>query len=76
MARQLVPSIQNRITHASQRSGSGILVNYNQSLYKINQPVGLRKGKERIISTLIGVDASGLLITDQGSFSWGEVEFR
>jgi BirA family biotin operon repressor/biotin-[acetyl-CoA-carboxylase] ligase len=74
MARQLVPSIQNRV-NTLRKDPDQILVNYNQSLYKRNQPIALRKGRERVISTLIGVDASGLLLTDQGSFSWGEVEF-
>jgi BirA family transcriptional regulator, biotin operon repressor / biotin---[acetyl-CoA-carboxylase] ligase len=74
VARELVPAIQNGIQRL-RKDPQQILGDYNQSLYKINQPIALRKEKELTIATLLGVDAAGRLQTSQGSFSWGEVEF-
>jgi len=74
MAHEMVPAIRNRISQLKGEPGK-ILEGYNQSLYKLQEPIALRYKKELIIATLLGVDAAGLLITSQGSFAWGDVEF-
>jgi BirA family biotin operon repressor/biotin-[acetyl-CoA-carboxylase] ligase len=74
VARKLVPAIQNRIV-SLQKNPDQILRDYNHLLYKRKHPIALKKGTELIVATLIGTDHTGLLLTDQGSFSWGEVEF-
>jgi BirA family biotin operon repressor/biotin-[acetyl-CoA-carboxylase] ligase len=74
VARELVPSIQNRIT-SLRKDPAQILLDYNEHLFKRNQPIALRKENELIIATLFGVDADGLLLTSQGSFTWREVEW-
>jgi BirA family biotin operon repressor/biotin-[acetyl-CoA-carboxylase] ligase len=71
VARELVPVIQNRISQLRENPSS-ILLDYNRVLYKINQPIALKEKQELIIATLLGVDESGLLLTSQGKFSWGE----
>ena len=73
-ARDMVKAIQNGI-QVLRKDPELVLRGYIQSMYKINQPIAMRKGKELIIATLQGVDAAGLLQTSSGSFEWGEVEF-
>ena len=75
IAREMVPAIQNQI-HTLRREPDQILYSFNQSLYKRGQPIALKKGNEIIISDLKGVDGSGLLITDMGSFTLGEVDWQ
>ena len=74
VARELVPAIQNRIAQL-RKYPENTLRDYNLVLYKINQPIALREKEELIIATLLGVDSSGLLLTSQGNFNWGEVEW-
>ncbi len=74
VARELVPSIQNRIQLLKREPGQ-ILEDYNEFLYKKNQPIALRVGSELVIVTLQGVDANGLLLTPQGPFAWKDTEW-
>ena len=74
VARDLVPLLQHRIKQLKE-DPERILSDYNRSLYKIQQPVALKNKEELIVATLLGVDASGLLLTSQGSFAWKETEF-
>jgi len=74
VARELVLSIQSRISQLRE-DPVNILREYNRVLYKVNLPVGLRKKQELIIATLHGVDEAGLLLTSEGKFSWGEIEW-
>ena len=72
-ARELVPLIQNRI-HFLRKNPDQILWDFNQFLYKKNQLVAIKKGNERFVTRLIGVDAMGSLLTDMGSFAPGAVQ--
>jgi BirA family transcriptional regulator, biotin operon repressor / biotin---[acetyl-CoA-carboxylase] ligase len=74
IARELVPAIQNRIAEL-RKDPEKILFSYNQSLYKRGHPILLKKGKEVTSTKIMGVDVSGILLTDKGSFSLGEIEF-
>jgi BirA family transcriptional regulator, biotin operon repressor / biotin---[acetyl-CoA-carboxylase] ligase len=74
VARELVLLIRSRISQLREDPES-ILREYNRVLYKVNLPVGLRRKQELIIATLHGVDEGGLLLTSEGRFSWGEIEW-
>jgi len=74
VAREMVSAIQNQISNLK-KDPTGILKTYNQFLYKNGQPIALKKRNEIIITDLKGVDSTGLLITEAGSFSFGEVHF-
>jgi len=74
IARELVPAIQSRIA-LLRKEPDQILNALNQSLYKRNQPVSLKKGNEIITTQLNAVNAMGQLITNDGSFILGETEF-
>jgi BirA family biotin operon repressor/biotin-[acetyl-CoA-carboxylase] ligase len=74
VAREMVPAIRKRI--AKLRSNPDLILDsYNHSLYKKNQKVALKKGNDRIETNLQGVDMSGFLLTDNGPFNLGEIEF-
>jgi BirA family biotin operon repressor/biotin-[acetyl-CoA-carboxylase] ligase len=73
-ARELVPLIQQRIAQLKKASG-GILSDFNQHLYKRNEMITLKKGEELLVARLLGVNETGALETDAGSFHAGEVVF-
>jgi BirA family biotin operon repressor/biotin-[acetyl-CoA-carboxylase] ligase len=75
IARKMVPSIQSRIS-ILRRDADSILKDFNESLYKLHEPVSLRKGDDLILTLIKGVDASGLLLTENGAFGLGEVQMR
>ena len=75
IARKLVPSIQNRIS-LLRKDPDKILSEFNQSLYKRNEYVLLKKVNELIATKIIGVNETGQLLTDMGSFTNGEVDFK
>jgi BirA family transcriptional regulator, biotin operon repressor / biotin---[acetyl-CoA-carboxylase] ligase len=75
IARKLVPAIQNRIILLRKEPGK-ISNEFNLSLYKRNESVVLKKGNELIATNIIGVNETGQLLTDLGSFAIGEVEFK
>jgi len=55
-----------------------ILAAYRQVLYKLNQPVSLKKGNILFETTILGVSESGRLLTKDvidREFDFGEVEF-
>jgi BirA family biotin operon repressor/biotin-[acetyl-CoA-carboxylase] ligase len=57
----------------------GILEEYQQVLYKLNQPVTLKKGNVVFETTIRGVSAGGRLITKDSierEFEFGEVEIK
>jgi BirA family transcriptional regulator, biotin operon repressor / biotin---[acetyl-CoA-carboxylase] ligase len=74
VARKLVPAIQNRVTQL-RKEPLNILHEFNQMLYKRNEPVVIKKGNELMSTVLIGVKKTGELLTDIGSFAVGEIEF-
>jgi BirA family biotin operon repressor/biotin-[acetyl-CoA-carboxylase] ligase len=73
-AKGLVPVIQSRI-NSLRKDQDHILNGFNHSLYKRNQTIILKKGKDLIQARLLGVDIMGFLLTDQGSFGPGDVDF-
>jgi BirA family transcriptional regulator, biotin operon repressor / biotin---[acetyl-CoA-carboxylase] ligase len=73
-AKELVPSIQNRIS-ILRKDPDQILNDCNQSLYKRSELINLKKGNDLIETRLSAVDAQGHLLTENGLFDLGEVEF-
>jgi BirA family transcriptional regulator, biotin operon repressor / biotin---[acetyl-CoA-carboxylase] ligase len=73
-ARQLVPLIQNRVSQL-RKDPDKILSGFNQSLYRRNQIIALKKRHELFVTRLESVDSRGALITADGSFNLGEAEF-
>jgi BirA family biotin operon repressor/biotin-[acetyl-CoA-carboxylase] ligase len=73
IAREMVPCIQKCIS-ALHQDPELTLKNFNQSLYKLNHPVSLKKGDDLILTRIKGVDLLGLLHTEHGAFRVGEVE--
>ncbi len=74
VARELVPFIQSRISQLK-KDPERILSDFNLHLYKRDEMVSLKKGEELLVARLIGVNQSGVLETDAGSFQAGEVVF-
>ena len=74
MARQLVPSIRDRIG-VLRDDPDRILHELNQFLYKRNQSIALQKGNEMIIATILNINSAGILQTDNGLFAPGDVQF-
>ncbi|HET7002518.1 MAG TPA: biotin--[acetyl-CoA-carboxylase] ligase [Puia sp.] len=74
IARELVPGIRKQIS-TLQKTPDQILHRLNDSLYKKDQVIALRKNDELLVSVLKGVDSNGLLITEAGNFNSGEVEW-
>ena len=74
LAREMVPAIQSRID-LLRTDPMKILEDFNHVLYKNGQTVGLKKGDELIVASLQGVNDQGLLLTDSGTFTFGEVSF-
>jgi BirA family transcriptional regulator, biotin operon repressor / biotin---[acetyl-CoA-carboxylase] ligase len=74
IARELVPGIREQIS-ILQKTPDQILRRLNDSLYKKDQVIALKKNDELIVSVLKAVDSNGLLITKDGTFKSGEVEW-
>jgi BirA family biotin operon repressor/biotin-[acetyl-CoA-carboxylase] ligase len=74
VARKMVPAIQRRIAQLKEDAFQ-ILHDFNQALYKINEPVSLKKGNDLILTRLTGVSEQGLLLTGHGAFGLNEVQW-
>ena len=74
IARELVPRIRERISILHKTPDQTLRV-LNDSLYKKDQVITLKKNGELFVSVLKAVDSTGLLITENGSFKLGEVEW-
>jgi BirA family biotin operon repressor/biotin-[acetyl-CoA-carboxylase] ligase len=74
IARELVSRIQNQIS-ILRKTPDQILRRLNDSLYKKNQVITLKKNDELFVSVLKAVDSNGSLITEDGIFKSGEVEW-
>ncbi len=72
LAREVVTIVQSQIALLKKKPNK-ILSNFNQSLYKKNSPIILRKGSNIFEATINGVDLSGFLLTDKGQFNPGEI---
>jgi BirA family transcriptional regulator, biotin operon repressor / biotin---[acetyl-CoA-carboxylase] ligase len=75
IARKLVPAIQDYIT-LLRKHPDKILSEFNQFLYKRNESVVLKKENELIATKIVGVNETGQLLTDMGSFTNGEVDLK
>jgi BirA family transcriptional regulator, biotin operon repressor / biotin---[acetyl-CoA-carboxylase] ligase len=73
IAKDLVPAIKKFID-VLRKTPDQILELFNDCLFKKNEVIGLKKGKEIIVTRLKGVDARGYLITEAGSFSHEEAQ--
>jgi len=74
IARELVPRIRERIS-ILHKTPDQILHGLNESLYKKDQVITFKKNNMLFVSVLKAVDSNGLLITEDGKFRSGEVEF-
>jgi BirA family transcriptional regulator, biotin operon repressor / biotin---[acetyl-CoA-carboxylase] ligase len=74
LARKLVPKILEQVAILRQNPDH-ILNGLNESLYKRDQVISLKKNGELFVTTLKAVDANGMLITEDGIYHLGEVEF-
>ncbi len=74
IARELVTRIMKQIS-ILHKTPDQILRALNDSLYKKDQIISLKKNDEIFVTELKAVDSTGLLITEDGSFKYGEVEF-
>jgi BirA family biotin operon repressor/biotin-[acetyl-CoA-carboxylase] ligase len=74
IARELVPGIRKQVS-ILHKNPDQILRRLNDSLYKKDQVITLRKNDELFVSVLKAVDSNGSLITEDGTFKLGEVEF-
>jgi BirA family biotin operon repressor/biotin-[acetyl-CoA-carboxylase] ligase len=74
IARELVPGIREQIS-ILHKTPDQILLRLNDALYKKDQVITLKKNDELFVSVLKAVDSNGLLITENGIFKSGEVEW-
>jgi BirA family transcriptional regulator, biotin operon repressor / biotin---[acetyl-CoA-carboxylase] ligase len=74
LSRELVPGIRKQIS-ILHKAPDQILHRLNDSLYKKDQAIALRRNDELFVTVLKGVDSNGLLITEDGLFKSGEVEW-
>jgi BirA family biotin operon repressor/biotin-[acetyl-CoA-carboxylase] ligase len=74
VVRDLVPRIREKIS-ILHKTPDQILRELNNALYMKDQVIGLRKNNELFVSVLKEVDSNGLLITEDGKFKSGEVEW-
>jgi BirA family biotin operon repressor/biotin-[acetyl-CoA-carboxylase] ligase len=78
LAQAIQKAVLKQCDNLQQHDFAGIFENYNHQLYKLQQPVLLKKGT-RILSTKInGVNTSGQLVTGsdvEECFDFGEVEW-
>lgn len=78
LAQDIQKAVLTECDHLQQQGFAGIFESYNRQLYKLQQPVRLKK-ESRILSTSIrGVNTSGQLITGndvEECFDFGEVEW-
>ncbi len=77
MGRELCQALENR--YQVLRAGNTVIMQeYQQALYKLHQPVTLKKGTASFETTITGVSDSGQLLTKDvtdRAFDFGEVEF-
>jgi BirA family transcriptional regulator, biotin operon repressor / biotin---[acetyl-CoA-carboxylase] ligase len=74
VVKELKPKVLSRIS-LLRTLPLQILTDFNESLYKINKSVSLKRGEELLITRLNGVNEKGHLLTEMGGFLPGEIEF-
>lgn len=78
LARNLCDCLQKRWEESLESNPARLLEQYNRILYKLNEPVRLKKGSASFETTIKGVDARGRLQTFDfmpREFDSGEVEW-
>ncbi len=78
MGKELCLALENRYQLLQAGETAAIMQEYQQVLYKIHQPVTLKKGAVLFETTITGVSDNGQLLTKDvidRSFDFGEVEF-
>jgi BirA family transcriptional regulator, biotin operon repressor / biotin---[acetyl-CoA-carboxylase] ligase len=78
LARQLQALLVQKLDGLAKKGHAGLEADYNNHLYKRNQPVKLKKGAQVFETTIKNVNAQGQLITEDAverRFEFGEVEF-
>ena len=78
LARELCKCMENRYVALQTKTAVAISEEYTAALYKINQPVKLKKGSAVFETTLQGVSLEGKLLTKdvlERAFDFGEVEW-
>ena len=78
LAKELCLFIENRYSRLPSESFNKLLEEYQAALYKINQPVQLKKEGKLFNTVIRGVDATGRLLTSDsadGAFDFGTVEW-
>ena len=78
LAHELCRQLEKRYQQLQQQPANSLLQQYQQVIYKMNQPVTLKKGNIVFETTIEGVTQTGDLITRDAverSFRFGEVEF-
>jgi BirA family biotin operon repressor/biotin-[acetyl-CoA-carboxylase] ligase len=77
LGRELCQSLENRYQALQAGNIETIMTEYQQVLYKLHQPVTLRKGAILFETTIMGVSDTGRLLTKdvmEREFEFGEVE--
>jgi BirA family biotin operon repressor/biotin-[acetyl-CoA-carboxylase] ligase len=77
MGRELCQALENRFQALQAGHIDAIMQQYQQVLYKLNQPVTLKKGAILFETTIKGVADNGRLLTKdvmEREFDFGEVE--
>lgn len=78
LARQLQALLVQKFDGLTKKGLVGLETDYNNHLYKRNQPVKLKKGTQVFETTIKSVNTQGQLITEdvvERRFEFGEVEF-
>jgi BirA family transcriptional regulator, biotin operon repressor / biotin---[acetyl-CoA-carboxylase] ligase len=78
LAHELCQRLEQRYQQLQQQPTNSLLQQYQQVVYKMNQPVTLKKGNIVFETTIRGVSPTGDLLTRdviERNFRFGEVEF-
>ncbi|OQP58515.1 biotin--[acetyl-CoA-carboxylase] ligase [Niastella populi] len=78
LGRELCQCLENRYQQLQEGETESIMQEYQQVLYKLHQPVTLKKGNISFETTIAGVTDTGRLKTKdvmEREFDFGEVEF-
>ena len=78
LAQELCRFIENRYQSLGKEKATAIVQQYEQALYKMNQPVKLKKGNRAFETYIKGVSPDGCLLTFDSiehRFEFGEVEW-
>ena len=78
LSKELYEQLMKKLSETEEGVSDQIITEYNLHLYKIHKQVKLKKGKEIIEATVMGVSPEGRLVTageKERQFDFGEVEW-